>query len=77
VNEHELNNLRAAWLNASCFFWCNTNREKGPGSNILETRMHQKKFAAIWTDGDTGRVRFVSHMRQVRRNDLIFMFAKD
>lgn len=49
-------------------FWCNTNRANVPA---LEPRMFTRGFAAAWLP-----FRYEEHMREVRRGDLIFMYAR-
>jgi hypothetical protein len=39
--------------------------------------MYTRKFAAMWPAGDTQRVNYITHMRRVRGNDLIFMYANE
>lgn len=58
-------------------FWCNTNRGSGKGDKSLEQRMHARCFAAVWSfEGHpNGTFNYTSHMRRVRRGDIIVMFA--
>jgi hypothetical protein len=64
--------LRRAFDGAERFYWCNTDRGAEPGENALEKQMRGMRFAAAW-------VPFVyqTHMRRVRKGDLIFMYAND
>jgi hypothetical protein len=59
-------------------FWCNTNRGGGAGGDSLEQRMYARHFAAAWSfdDHPDGTFNYTSHMRRVRRGDLIFFYAK-
>jgi hypothetical protein len=49
------------------FFLCNTNRRYGDG---LEELMRERRCAAAWEE-----FRFTNHMEQVKRGDIIFMYA--
>jgi hypothetical protein len=56
------------------FFWCNTDREHSDltkGGYDLEQAMHNRDYAAAWEE-----FKQPSHMKQVRRGDALFMFAK-
>jgi hypothetical protein len=61
---------REAWEQAERVFWCNTNREGGPGGNVLEQRMHARRFAAAWTSFN-----YPTHMQRVECGDVIVMYA--
>jgi hypothetical protein len=63
--------LREVLEFAERIFWCNTNREAGPGGNGLEQRMHARSFAAAWLTFN-----YEDHMRRVRRGDVIVMYAR-
>ncbi len=58
-------------------FWCNTNRGHGAGGTSLEGKMHARCFAAAWSGvaHPDGMFNYPDHMRQVRRGDLVVMYA--
>ena len=63
------------FANAKQYFVCNTNRRyderTDTGVYPLEEEMRNRGFAAAWET-----FKFPSHMKQVKRGDAIFMFAK-
>lgn len=60
--------LRDLFSRTARFFVCNTDRRH---SRDLETRMHQRGYAAAWED-----FKYPRHMKKVKRGDAIFMLAK-
>jgi hypothetical protein len=70
--EQELRELLDGTKNR--FFWCNTDRRGSvltKGGYDLEQAMHIQGYAAAWEEFEQR-----GHMKQVRRGDAIFMFAK-
>lgn len=53
-------------------FWCNSNRGAAAPTDVyLEQQMCERGFAAAWLD-----FRYPVHMKKVKKDALIFMFAK-